>query len=172
MKVNIKNARRLETELDNEISRLTGKVRHGRSSHSTYAESVAITENSVDTLVASIGKMKQIRMDIRTKIGKFNAESGINDLTASIADAASNAEIQEMIYNLSSPTSTRDYGTDSVKYTSGVSEAYREAAHTKLLVIKREIQRLKDKCQGVNSSGTIELDSDTESFLKVSGLMD
>jgi len=171
MNINIKNARRLEATLDDEIARLKNKIFDREARYKDTAQSLAGTKSAIDTYMDKLTKFKEIRQTIRDLIGEFNVEKGINSTTASIAIKVDELELYERLSNMSEPRMTKDW--DDVKYaTPGISRAEAEAHHATTLKLKREIQRLKDKCQGINSSGTIELSAETESFLKLTGLMD
>lgn len=170
MKLNIKNARRLETSIDAEISRMIGKIRNTTGGFSDAKSAIESKESSVESNVSKIKQLRHVRKFIRDLIGKFNEEKGINSLTSEIAALSSDIEVAHLIVRINDVSSDSYSNTNS--YRQGVSEDFREKYHAESLKLTRAVQRLKDKCQGINSTGTIELGSDLESFLKKNGLMD
>jgi archaellum component FlaC len=172
MEINIKNARRLESEIDTEIARLKGRLRVSAGKYNTVADSIELTKEHIDTTLGKVSALLGIRKDIRDKIGKFNVENGINDTTSEIAIKSAELEMLELAYDFDDPRKPQSYGITEELYKPGLNEANRDFYYAKGLKLKRSIQRLKDRCMGINASGKIELDSDTESFLKISGLMD
>jgi len=172
MKLSIKNARRLETEILNQIDRLTDKVSF--SSHGERENTFeSACKKKLDSVMISFHNIKQliaIRMIVRKKIGEFNSKSGINDLSADIAEKEAILNVVEALSHIGSP-SERELKNETV-FLPGISENDRESFYADSLRVKREIVRLKDKCQGINSGGTIEIDSKSESYLKKSGLID
>lgn len=172
MKINIKNARRLETAIEEEISRIRGKINGFSDKFESKDKAEEGTFHSIIELEKKWSALQHIRFEIRTLVGKFNAESDINSKASKIALLNERADLINSLSNYKRTTTQRNYSNESIYYSSGLSETVREDYHAELLSIRREIQRLKDQCQGINASGTIELGSDSESFLKKAGLMD
>lgn len=172
MKLSIKNARRLETQIDSEVMRLRSKLTSTSGAFKSVDESTNYTESSVNSYLVKISTLNKIKFELRSNISKFNESEGINDITLQIALMKFDLEINEEVYNMSSPRLSRSYNGEPGEYSAGLSDEVKESFHVKTLALKRSIQRLSDQCQGVNSRGTIEFDSETESFLKTSGLID
>lgn len=171
MKLSIKNARRLECALDDQARRLVDKL-NDRVSYGTIESSLTGTKDLIESVLEKLHTIKGIRKDVRDAIGLFNARTSINQYTADIAYTTSELEVATLISEMNSPRADRSYGSDKPTYSGGVSEETREQYYVETLKLKRVLQRLKDKCQGINSSGTIELSDCQEVFLKKSGLMD
>ena len=171
MKISIKNAARLETTLNDEIDRLTGKITD-RKYFQSAKDSISATTKNIESLVEKIGMYREIRTCIRDQKRFFNEQKGINDLTSDIASLNDQLDLYNLLSEFRYPEPQSSYGNDTIRFCSGISEEDKESYYINTLKIKREIQRLKDKCQGVNSNGTIELSTDIESFLKKSGLID
>lgn len=172
MKINIKNARRLESALDDQIIRLTNIMMQKSKSFSTAKDATYHTKANVTTILVKLKEITSIRSDIRDHIGSFNEQNGINKITALIARSTQELDIYNRLCNLEEPSRNRNYSTNEISYSAGLDEETREGYYVITLKLTREIQRLKDKCQGINASGTIELSAEQESFLKVSGLLD
>ncbi|WPH64761.1 hypothetical protein [Vibrio phage vB_VpaP_SJSY21] len=172
MKINIKNARRLETAIEEEISRIRGKINGFSDKFDSKDKAEEGTFHAIIELEKKWSALQHIRFEIRNLIGKFNSENDINVKAGKIALLSERADLIQSLSTYKRSTTQRNYSNDSTYYSAGLSETVREEYHSDLLSIRREIQRLKDQCQGINASGTIELDSDAESFLKKAGLMD
>lgn len=173
MNINIKNAKRLETSIDGELDRLQGKIRHqGSTEYKNAKESMEATNAAIEANLVSIDEYLVIRKSIRDAIGKFNKDSGIDVHSSEIALLQKRLSALEDISDVRYPRSQRDYGTDEIKYSGGLSDDQKEVFYARTRVLTRQIQRLKDKCQGVNATGTIELADGVGSFLRVNGLMD
>lgn len=174
MRLNIKNARRLETTLNEQMVRLSSRVRNldSKGGFSSSEEAGEFFKNSLNSTLKKLSEMRSIKFSIRESIGKFNKDSGIDDTTIKIAEYSSLLEVLEDIPVVSPPYLKTDYSGKSLGFTSGLDEEAKEEFYVETLKLKRKIVRLKDKCQGINSTGTIELSDEVEVFLKVNGLID
>lgn len=172
MKINIKNARRLETLINEQIDRQVAKIHQGSQDDVSKTQVVLNTIELVKTCLSKLNQLRCIRETIRQSICLFNVEQGINDITLYIATAESNLKVAVMLAEYDSPRTTRSYNSDIVSYSRGLDEDTKEHYYNETLVIRRRIQKLKDRCQGINASGTIELSDENETCLKSFGLID
>ncbi len=171
--INIKNARQLETSIDNEISRLEINLYSLNSERfKSKDDAQSITVESINTLSVKIQKLIDVKFDIRDKIAKFNETSKINEYCAEMAKLKCLGEVAKTQNKLGRITSHSDYRTGDITYSGGLTEEALEDIHVVILKNERAINRLKDKCVGINSSGTIQLSDDHISFVKKLGLMD
>ncbi len=176
-KINIKNARRLETEIDVEIVDLSQRLAYfwGNEEFETRTAAEDAGDSYLEKLLMTIEDLQRLRFDIREAIGKFNKENNIDIHTLGIAKLTKKLEVLNLIYESnSSSEKTKTLGGGSYKsiFTLGTSLELKEKARIECKRVNREIQRLKDKCTGINSSGTITLTTDQVSMAKKMGLMD
>lgn len=173
-RLTIKTARRLETQIDDEIVRMKNKISSLRNGRFHSAEqSVTSTTNDMNKFCEKIDKLVDIKFNIRKGISLFNASSDINNICIEIAKLSSDMEMGDLINrNFSTPEASQSYSSNATCYTSGLSEDTIEEMHVNHLKRKRIMQRLKDKCTGINASGHIELDEDDIKSMKEFGLMD
>ena len=174
MKTKIKNARRLETTIIDEIRRLEFKICNTSGGHPSYSEAAKQTEARLRPLIQTHKHMNKIKFHIREAIGIFNVEEGINAHTLEIARKMAEVEMWEKVNTISEPRSQTNYHRDTspIIYNGGISDTYSEEMHAKVLKLNREIVRLKDKCMGVNSMGSIEINDSDYTFLQEKGLLD
>ena len=173
-RLNIKTARRLETQIDDEITRMKHKLLSLRTVrfHSA-SESITSTEDAMTKILDKINTLVDIKFDIRKGISLFNASTEINELCIAIAKVSHDMEIYDLVHDkFSAPQAVQDYGSNTTFYTGGMSEDEMETFYVNSLKNKRYMQRIKDKCTGINSSGHIELDEESIKHLKLFGLMD
>ena len=173
-RLTIKTARRVETQIDDEILRMKQKISELRSERfHSVKQSVASTSESLNNFLLKINELVVIKYNIRKGISLFNESSDINNACIEIAKLSFDIEMYELInHNFSTPKAAHTYNTNAPQYTSGLSEDNLEEAYVDHLKCKRKVQRLKDKCTGINASGHIELSEDNIKTLKKHGLMD
>jgi len=173
--LSIKHARRLETEIDNEYNRtqsLMSSIYDYEIKESLKETAIKDTVNMIESRIAKLNTLSEIKFAIRGEISKFNDVSGVNDYCLHIAKLTSERLVLEGIETLSTPRSDRDYHTHETTYCAGLGQDERDVFHGQILKINREIRRYKDKCQGLNGAGKIEISKEHISFVKKLGLMD
>lgn len=171
MQLKLKNASRLASSIETEIQRLKGKISRVTQVYNTKEDAELNTFSAVSTNLEVLGKLLDAKFFIRNKIGEFNQEK-INVLTAEIAKLQEQKEALETAETLTYSREGVNYSTKKVEFSSGLSEEQKELYHVEVLKITRQIQRLKDKCAGINSQGTVVLPEDIVSVLVSKGLLD
>ncbi len=159
-KFSIKDIRRVESEVDEEIRFVSGNLRDVRDNQQVdleTAKKVGVAE--VRKVVDRFNDLVGLRFAIREIVAKFNEENGINERTAKIARLEQEkAFLDDHVERFGRPGSSRDYHTDTIKYTPGITPEFVDEIRAKSRNIKRQIQRLKDSCNGINSNARFELD--------------
>lgn len=171
MQLKLKNASRLASSIETEIQRLKYKINQVSATYSSKEESEMNTFSVVSTNLEILGKLLDAKFFIRAKIGEFNQEK-INVLTAEIAKLEEMKGALQAAEEVQYSRETVNYSTKKVEFSSGLSEGQKELYHVEVLKITRQIQRLKDKCAGINSQGTVVLPEDIVSILVSKGLLD
>lgn len=170
----IKDVRRIETEIDDEISFVERNVRDIRSEHQQSkkdAEDFGLKE--VQTLQDKMFKLIEVRFKIREIVANFNTEHGINDRTAKIAKLEQQKDfLEDRIASFGRVGTTRDYNLDKVVYTPGVTSEFVDQKRAEVRDLTRQIQRLKDSCNGINSNTKVTLEPSLISFFKNAGMID
>ena len=151
----IKDLRRAETQIDEEIDY---SVRMLRSSneygklHQAEDAGAELAEHYLD----KVGELTEAKYTIRALVSAFNEEYGINERCIKIAKAQAKLDvINTIIAELSSPRTQRIYNSDVIRYSVGLSEQAIDFHRATARGIIREIQSLKDSCNGINSQQTV-----------------
>jgi len=174
-KLNIKNARQLETSIVGLIQqkKLKLAIRNNRVLFPTVIESTQSTKERVETILGNIVELDNFRLQIRVAISEFNEKSGINKLTAEIAKVSCYIETLQLLLDIGEPyPQTSHYNSSKTAYTPGLSEDDLDSVGAEIMKSNRKIQRLKDKCNGINYSGYIHLDDSVIARCQNLGLLD
>lgn len=127
MKINIKNARRLETEIDNELNHVVYKLTSKSGPFATLDEARIFTEASVEESLKNIEKLNELKYHVRNEVGKFNHEKGINNITLDIAKFQSHLETSTKVSEFGSPSLNHSYSRiETTSYGSGLSSEIME----------------------------------------------
>lgn len=162
----VKELRRIETELDNEISHRTSRVNR-LSSKEAVSLTAAYTECQTELLdmIAKHTELLDSKFAIREIISKFNSDNGINERTGKIASLkASSQFLEDEVLRIGSAVSYAPYGSTKTVYRYGITEDYTDSVRSEIRALKRQIQALTDSCNGINSSHKFAIN---ENLLKV-----
>jgi hypothetical protein len=163
----IKDARRIETEIDNELDYT--EVQKASVSTKVMAEKIGVeswaeVQDKKFELIAA-------KFDIRNTIAVFNQEAGINTRTAKLAELeAIKASLQN--YSSNEVRTSTGFGEQIQTFRTGLSKTAIDAVRAEIRVIVRQIAKLKDTCSGINSNGTLTLKAKTVKTLTKYGLID
>lgn len=159
-KFSIKDIRRIETEVDEEIHYVTNGIHNIRQEHQQLRiDAFAVGEKGVRASLAKFEELVDTRFAIRGIVAKFNDANGIDDRTAKIAKLEQRKTfVDDSIVGFGRPGTTRDYRNDTVVHTPGLKDDIVDEFRAESRNIKRQIQRLKDSCNGINSNTSFEVD--------------
>lgn len=173
-KFSIKELSRIEAEIDSEILFVEARQRGQMAKKQGSAQ--AARDTALAAIKAGLGKRNALvkaKFAIRSIKQVFNAEKGINDKTREIAALELERQFLDTIHQYDDVQAYEGYGQrPKTEYLPGISLKTQDEYRAKSRVIARQIQRLKDSCQGINNQGIIELDEATYSTLVTSGLID
>lgn len=173
-KFSIKELTRIETVIDEEISFVESRLRN-ELRDSKQASVSAATEYAgkvIDSTVTKRSALLAAKFAIRAIKQVFNTEKGINDKTRKIAELQAQKDFVDKLAIQDVAKEVTNYTTKTVKYRPGITLETQDKFRAESRSLQRQIQRLKDSCQGINNQGTIELDSETRSTLLASGIVD
>lgn len=170
----IKDIRRIEQEVDDEIVYVQHGMHEIRSEHHASLNAAkAAGEAGVREVLAKFDELVNLRFTIRDIVAKFNEENGINERTAKIAKLEQRKEfVDNSVAGFGRPGTTRNYSTDKVVYTAGLAPTVVDEFRAESRNIKRQIQRLKDSCNGINSNSRFELDPEVVGLFTKYGFID
>lgn len=172
-KFSIKELSRLETEIDEEID--FAKSRHRSALQKTLPSQQAAEDAAMKAAKEVFSRTQSLltaKYAIRSIKQTFNAEKGINDKTRAIAQLHAEQELLDSIAQQKEVTAIDRYGSNKLDYRPGITTEVQDEYRAKSRVVQRQIQRLKDSCQGINNQGTIELEEDVYHTLVSVGLID
>tara|TARA_Y100001960_G_scaffold334111_1_gene445163 strand:- start:34487 stop:35014 length:528 start_codon:yes stop_codon:yes gene_type:complete len=169
----VKELSRIETEIDEEISFVKGRmrsVRNERLNSANLAESRA--NKAIKEALSKLESLLSAKFAIRSVKQIFNAEKGINEKTRKIAELTERKALLDSAAGFGDVSARESYGSNKVEYNPGISTDTEDSYRAKSRAVQRQIQRLKDSCQGINNQGTIELDGTVYETLVACGLID
>lgn len=156
MEVNLKQARRIETELQNTLE-AAGYAAADSETFSSKAEAEKQVELVFSEVKLNLFELTECIFDIRNKIQNANVEHGLNDRIIKIARLEAEKRNYERLMGLNLRASYFD-SRKKTQYDVGTSSVRKEVDYTKEINrIKMEISTLKDSCTGTNASKTIHL---------------
>ena len=168
MKIKVKTLRRAETELLSEIQLLSGRL----PSFSTEPLAKSLNEARSIGLESYKNKLSVLqdcitaKYDIRNSISKFNQANGINDRTLKIAVLTEQLDLIEKSHTrINDASANRSYYGDIEGYNIGCSQSDLDQYRVEVRKIKKEIQGLKDSCNGINASNDVEITTELHKFL-------
>lgn len=173
-KFSIKDIRRIEQEVDNEIVYVEQNSYHIRENQQATKEAAleaGITD--VQAMQDKAYELIELRFKIRDIVAAFNKDNGINERTAKIALLEQKQSfLDEKIAGFGRVGTTRDYNSQQTKYTPGVDTEFVDAKRVESRDIKRQIQRLKDSCNGINSNAKFDVEPELVALFTKYGFID
>lgn len=150
----IKELRRIETEMNNELSYISSAMYNIREEKVATREAAQEAGTiGLNTQLAKFKELTDAKFDIRDVVAKFNEAQGINERTIKIAKLESEILfIEQHIIGFGPVRQDRDYHTNKVEFAPGASLEYVDAKRSDVRGLRRQIQRLKDSCSGINSN--------------------
>jgi hypothetical protein len=166
----VKEARRIEAEIDNEISYAQESSNY--LEHSTVVSAQVAGAKSWDDQQEKLAALVAAKFTIRTAINTFNYVNGLNDQMAVIAELEMHkAHLSE--YSSRGVRTNHSYSSGNKDtYREGLSTAKVDAIRAETRVLSRKIASLKDSCNGINSQGTLDFGNGFLTMLKVFGFID
>lgn len=166
----VKEAQRLETVIDQEIERLKDRLARSSSTHKTRTLAESAFRERHEKTLEQMAILLDIKFAIRKAIAEFNRNHAINERTAKIAHLTKLLElIKGSLVNQAS--SVNHYNSKEPEYREGYSDQLEDVVLAECRKITREIQRLKDSCNGINSQGTIAISESQVEYLKKLGIL-
>ena len=174
MKLNLKNTRRLESSIDTEIENLMGMLDgYTVEKQNTQKAAIDVALDTINLVRDQVTKLTEIKYIIRQGIADFNEDNKINEYCIEIAKLHAELKLQQEIEGIALVSEDRMYNSNvPSKYKFGITTEIKQEYHKQTLVTQRKIQRLKDKCSGINSTGTIYIIDEHYKFLQDYGLLD
>lgn len=174
-KVTIKVLRRAEAELDNELQYVHSRLnsdRNQRQSTATAAVTAGVT--ACNAFLTRHGQLLEAKFAIRKAVGEFNQDKGINLKTGQIAALEAQLKALETAMSYGSVNEHTPYGSNKTEYRSGVDAEFIDKLRSESRSLKRQVQRLKDSCNGINSSEDASpyIGDKTLEFLKSNNFID
>lgn len=169
VKLSIKDLRRAETELESEMNYVVQCLSAARSERTTNNQGALEAGLSVcDAYVTRQSELLGAVFAIRQAVGKFNEDEGINQRTGRIAYLERLVAANEKAQSFGRVARNQSYGSTEVTYTPGIDDEKINVYRNEVRRIRREIQSLKDSCNGINSSkdATPYIDPKMVEFLK------
>ncbi len=166
----VKNVQRIISSIEEELSFYASK-KAIRGSFSSRQVAIQDTESQMRSVADAQLELNHLYYSLRKMVGKFNSQS-IDDRTADIARLKARMAIYEDALKLGCPMEQGAYGAAGKTYTAGVSVEYEAECRNHVKNIKRQVQRLKDSCAGINANSDIELDEETIKIIKHYNLTD
>ena len=152
--ITIKTLRRAETELDNELRYSQERMQQMRSGsqvteNAALASGIAVCEEYLERH----SNLLDAKFEIRKCVGKFNQSKGINRKTSDIAELEASIAAIDLVMGFGAVAEQRTYGQQAkATYRPGINCDYIDKQRSVVRGLTRQIQRLKDSCNGVNSS--------------------
>ena len=157
-KISVKNLRRAETEIDNELNELLHSDLPSDEPTKHKAE-----ESGKDFLEQTFNLLDELtsaKFEIRSLISTFNEATNINMRCNKIAEIElRKANLENLVSSIGN-CSESGYGFSSerkTKYRVGLSQEDRTKTRSTIRGYKREIQKLKDTCAWINANGTVDI---------------
>jgi len=171
MEIKLKQLRRIETEIDNELEiqepRIQSCCRNLGSIESSILNAAIRGALTVHAQYELISALLAKKFEIRAIVAAFNKENGINERTIKIAILEKQITYAEKASKVNIPSIDRDYRTNTISgYYQGITQAVSDDWRIAVRKLRAQIQKLKDSCSGINSNGTVVINNELESFLK------
>jgi len=190
MKLSLRQARRLEREIETQVSIVTGNLNTRNVAISMYEgfeQSVHLHQQKILDAVLEIKKLNKIRYAIRLAIQGLHQESGLNQLMnrevqvraeLTILENAIGPEFTDAEYEIarkkhasivtSDKTSTDAYGrlTDQVSVHFILTKRSLDLLKGEQKLLKKELLRIADESSVINSTSVIEVADDDLVYLE------
>lgn len=170
MNLKIKDLRRVETELESELSIQKSRVSaiDDLTVRAKTADQAAVDGKKAQQVqLEKVGKMISMKFKIRQLISDFNASHGINERTIKIAVLSEKLEVSQQAQSARRPSPNQDWRTSQIDgYNCGIDLETKDELRVQERGIRQQIQKLKDSCNGINSNESVTLPDDLVSFLK------
>lgn len=174
MELSIKQLRRIETELLNEKDHVIQRLRDlNYETADTKHDAMHTGESRLTSSIESVNLLINAQYLIRKLISDFNEKAGINDKTLQIANLEAVCEARaEMLSSIGQVRAKTEYNSKQTVYSYGVSDQYEDSQRALERAEKRRIQRLKDSCNGLNSSSKVKIPDTLLTLITKYGLID
>lgn len=174
MELSIKQLRRIETELLNEKDHVIQRLRNfNYETADTKSDAIEIGEERLSLSIESVNALINAQYCVRKLISDFNESAGINDKTLQIANLEAICEARaEMSSSLGKVLAKTEYNSKQTTYSYGVSDEFEDNQRAIERFDKRRIQRLKDSCNGLNSSSKVKIPDTLLTLITKYGLID
>lgn len=149
--ITIKTLRRAENEIDSEIEHIRRRLRNRKATTSRKTAAEEGAEACVDFLTR-FKELSSAKYEIRAAVSFFNEEEGINKRMVQIAKLDALLEATVSCEQFGPVIERSSYTNKASEYTVGISNDIVDAYRSDARGIRREIQALKDSCNGINSS--------------------
>ena len=169
----IKTLRRIETEIDSEISFMSRRLRNLSKKADSLENAKIEGSNTIEAAQKSFMELNAAKFTIRGLVSEFNSTKGINRKTAEIAELeATKSFIEDVALSVNfAQTRESNYGS-GVSHHVGLSEETEDSLRASVRGLTRKIQGLKDSCNGTNSQGDIQIPEKLLNLFKVYSLVD
>lgn len=167
--LSIKDLRRAETEIENELIYVKQRMSSVRSERQSSMEGAMESgKAAVEGFISRTSELLEAVYAIRNAVGKFNEDEGINNRTSKIAYFDRLLNTLEQGQNFGRTARNTSYGSSEVTYTPGIDDTKIDELRNEVRRIRRDIQSLKDSCNGINASkdATPYIDAKVVEFLK------
>lgn len=170
MDIKIKDLRRVETELEQELDIQKDRVK--------AIDILTVKAKSLDLAAAEGQKAQQAQLEkvstmiamkfkIRQIVSGFNKDKGINDRTLKIAVLSEKLDVCQQAQTARGPSANHDWSSDKIDgYNCGITVAMKDELRIQERGIRQQIQKLKDSCNGINSNESVTLPEELVAFLK------
>ncbi len=188
MKVSLRKANALQAAINEQIAALDLSTEIAINEFEKPGQKLSEAKSKFDIAAATRAKLLGANYEIRKKVAVANAESGINDLLADLAQLEKDISFLSKLVKLQ-PALENDvivgklgkikgktediygrYGEDVVK-TTIFSASDLEDFKAKLSGLKKTKVSLQDSLLESNVSTEIEISEDTENFLAKAGII-
>lgn len=174
-KVTIKVLRRAESELDNELKYVQNRLSSARNQRQASASAATATGTmACNEFIIRHGQLLEAKFDIRKAVGQFNQDKDINLKTGKIAALEAQLNALDTAMGFGSVSECSSYGATKLEYRPGIDAEYVDKLRSDSRSLKRQVQRLKDSCNGINSSEDASpyIGDKTLEFLKSNNFID
>lgn len=178
MALKIKDIRRIETEMDKEISLLQSSFTRNVSDNveETSEKALRAGKSLVEMQRDELAQFLETKFNLRQIVANHNSSTKINDNCIKIAKLEFELNlIENTVMNVSGVAVKQEYtskGYVAAGYKSGVDVEFKNQLRVEARKVRREIQRLKDSCNGINGQSEYELIPNDLEFLKSRGFLD
>ncbi len=189
MKINLRKAHAIQTQIREEMNRLDFSTEISLNEYEWAEDQVKTAKSNLDGHLKTWDKLTGVMLDIRKKVARANADEGISDL---LADAAmidkqiqlytqfANARPQDKTTVLNGRLKKRQESTEASHYggfggvsisTGVLTDNDIDKYRLELANLKRTKQEVQEMILAANIDTEIELDEDEEKLLARLGMI-